>query len=145
MPRPLAHAPFCEDQQMQRDVSCVCRLLPLIIVPSPPTALLFCFAFWQQRKQNTCVANLLRNLGHAHRAARQRRQRGATAHAVTRKKSFECSPGQTSLPASAPLSLSLSLSRLGLQPDWKQAEWSGERGSGGCKANSSHTKLWQLR
>lgn len=130
MPRPLAHAPFGEDQQMQRDVSCVCRLLPMIIVP--PLSLLFWFSFaalFGNNENKTHVSLICCGIW-----ATPTGLRGATAHAVTRKKSFECSPGQPSLPACLPPRCSTS--RLGLQPDWKLAEGSeesGERVAGGAK------------
>lgn len=76
--------------------------------------------------------------------------RGATAHAVTRKKSFECSPGQPSLPA---LRLDWPCSQTGSRQRGVRRVGSREGGGGGLQSQlksheimaitlSSHLFLW---
>lgn len=60
--------------------------------------------------------------------------RGATAHAVTRKKSFECSPGQPSLPA---LRLDWACSQTGSRQRGVRRVGSGE---GGCAKPTQVTR-----
>lgn len=124
-PRPLGKRPRQrgerEDQQMQRD-DAACRLLRLFIVfvllyPHLPfsASTLFLATI---RKQNTCVANLLRNLCHAH---------CNTALVIKKNRAtlFECSPAQ---------------------PSTAVIEGGGEgKKASAAKPNSSQTKLWQLR